>query len=137
MKTMILLILLGVFVSPIALKAQDQQKSLYQKKVISYTKMKRIGVGLTIGGLVLSVAGVALMADGANKTYSYDIYEDGSGEFLLGYLTTCVGVGATSGGIALWAIGGSKKNKYTQKMNSLSLNLNPNHYQVFSLAYRF
>lgn len=145
MKKNIIIILLGIFTFPNLLQAQllDQKKAIYQKKVISFSKMKRTGVGLTIGGAILTVGGIALMVDGAKQANHYDSYnsystsDDPTGEFVLGYLATCIGVGATSGGIVLWSIGGSKARSYQKKLNSVSLNLNPGKHQMFSLAYRF
>lgn len=145
MKTIIIIILLGIFTFPFLSQAQvlDQKKAIYQKKVISFTKMKRSGVGLTIGGAILTVGGIALMADGAKQTNNYDpydsysTYDDPTSKFMVGYITTCIGVGAVAGGIVLWSIGGSKARGYQKKLNSLSLNLNPGKHQLFSLAYRF
>jgi len=147
MKKTIIFILLVLFIYPSALKAQDQKKMLYQNKVISFTKMKRSGIGLTIGGVLLTIGGAAMMVDGArqleenDRNETYDTYDSTSGdmpaEFIAGYVTACLGVGATSGGIVLWSIGASKAKKYQQKINSFSLNLNPGQRQVFSLAYRF
>jgi hypothetical protein len=145
MKKIIIVILLGIFTFPNLLQAQvlDQKKSLYQKKVISFTKMKRTGVGLTIGGALLTVGGIAMMVSSDYNAYDSNMYDysatsdDGAGEWILGYVTTCVGVGATTGGIVLWSMGGSRVRSYQKKLNSLSLNLNPGQYQMFSLAYRF
>jgi hypothetical protein len=141
----IIIILLGIFTFPFLSQAQvlDQKKSLYQKKVISFAKMKRAGVGLTIGGAILTVGGIVLMADGAKQANHYDSYnsystsDDPTGEFIVGYLTTCIGVGAITGGIVLWTISGSRARNYQKKLNSISLNLNPGKHQLFSLAYRF
>ena len=139
MKKIHLIVLLGFFVFPFVLNAQvltDQQKTLYQNKVIKFTKMKKTGMGLTFGGVALSVAGVIVMN---NSDYFDSIYptDNQASEWLLGYLTFAVGIGATAGGITLWSIGGSKMKKYTQKLNSFSLNLNPAPHQLISLSYRF
>jgi hypothetical protein len=67
-----------------------------------------------------------------------NLYSDeSSSKFAVGYLVTVLGVTATGGGITLWAIGSSKKRSYLNKLNSLSLNLNPSPYHLVSLAYRF
>lgn len=139
MKKTHLIILLGFFIFPFVLKAQvltDQQKSLYEYKVVKFTKMKRTGIGLTIGGAILSVAGVVMVV---NSGYlgSDSTSDDGAGQYLLGYTTTTLGVGMTAGGIVLWTIGSSKTKQYNQKLNSFSLNLNPTPRQMVSLAYRF
>ena len=150
------IILLGIFILPLVLKAQvvtgqqkplyqnypspDQQRSLYQKKVISFTKMKRTGIYLTFGGVVLSVAGIAMMVNSGYDPY-YDPYyptsDEGAGLYLFGYFNAIAGVTATAGGITLWTIGGSKVKKYNQKLNSVYLNLNPAPRKIVSFTYRF
>lgn len=144
MKTKILFILLVLMISSLAIRAQNQQNLLYQAKVEKYTKMKHAGVGLTIGGSVLTGIGLGLMVDGIRKVNNDDNYDpyssssvDGSGEVIIGYLGFVLGVSTTTTGIVLWSIGASKTNKYQQKLNSISLNLNPTRHQAFSLAYRF
>lgn len=139
MKKIHLIILLGFFTFPFVLNAQvltDQQKSLYEYKVIRFTKMKHTGVGLTIGGAILSVAGVAMIVN-SGYLESNSTSDDGAGLYLLGYLSTSLGVGMTAGGIVLWTIGGRKTKEYNQKLNSFSLNLNPASHQLVSLSYRF
>lgn len=140
MKTITTIILLCAFACHFTVHAQDQKKYLYQSKVAKYNKMKNTGIGLTIGGGVLTVAGIVLMANGINDTSPYDPYSSDTevgGTFALGYLATILGVTATGGGITLWAIGASKKRSYTTKLNSISLNLNPAPRRMVSLAYRF
>lgn len=144
MKTKILFILLVLMISSLAIRAQNQQNLLYQAKVEKYTKMKHAGVGLTIGGSVLTGIGLGLMVDGIRKVNNDDNYDpyssssvDGSGEVIIGYLGFVLGVSTTTTGIVLWSIGASKSNKYQHKLNSISLNLNPTRHQAFSLAYRF
>ena len=139
MKKINIIILLGFFIFPFVLNAQvltDQQKTLYQNKVIKFTKMKKTGMGLTFGGIALSVAGVIVMN---NSDFFDSVYptDEQYTEWALGYLVCAVGIGATAGGITLWSIGGSKVRKYNQKLDSFSLNLNPSPRQFISLAYRF
>jgi hypothetical protein len=146
MKVKTIIILSALMISSFIMHAQDQQKLLYQAKVEKYTKMKHAGVGLTIGGAVLTGIGIGLMVDGIRKVNNdlYDPYDpnssdsaDGSGEALIGYLGFVLGVSTTTTGIILWSVGSSKSNKYQQRLNSISLNLNPARHQMISLAYRF
>jgi hypothetical protein len=138
MKKIIIIILLGIFTFPFLSQAQviDQKKVLYQNKITSFTKMKHTGIGLTIGGVLVSVAGIAILAGSDYDPYDYTS-TSGEDEWILGYLTTCVGIGATTGGIVLWSIGGSNVKKYQHKLNSVSLNVNPAPRQMISLTYRF
>jgi len=100
--------------------------------------MKHAGVGLTIGGAVLTVIGVGVMATAETEVYNYGSYESTNGDkFVMGALATELGVGMTAGGIVLWSIGSSKRNKYMKKMKSLSFNLNPDPRQKLTLSYKF
>ncbi len=144
MKKIILFILLALFAAPYSMQAQElqQKQKFYENKVIKFTKMKHAGVGLTICGTVLTVAGIGLMADGAikNENLEYDMYSpeynEGSAEILLGLCSSVIGISAISGGVVLWVIGSSKANKYNH-LRSFSFNLDPAPNQIFTLAYRF
>ncbi len=136
MKKVLFLFVIGILAIQMCGFAQIDQKALYQKKIKSYSNMKGAGIGLTIGGVVMTAIGIGVIA-GAPED-DWDTYEDESyDQIMLGAVVTEVGVIMIGGGITLWAIGGSKKAKYTRKLNALSLNLNPSFKQKFSLAYRF
>lgn len=136
MKKGLFLILISILAIQVCAFAQVDQKALYQKKIKSYSNMKGAGIGLTFGGVVMTAIGIGVIA-GAPED-DWDTYEDESyDQIMLGAVVTEVGVIMIGGGITLWAIGGSKKAKYTRKLNALSLNLNPSFKQKFSLAYRF
>ena len=145
MKKILLLFMVSLFVFPFGMNAQninqESKKSLYERKVISFTKMKKTGMNLTFGGALLTAGGVALMINGVERMDGYNSYNSnsnaGDGEFFLGYAAFLIGGSATTGGIVLWAIGGSKKKSYQRKLNSLSFNLNPGPRQAFTLAYKF
>ena len=148
MKKLIIILLFGIFVFPIATQAQvitDQQKSLYQNKVYKFTKMKSAGIGLTIGGSILTLSGFIMMVEGASRGSRYDYLSSDSNycgsdlpaSFYLGVLGTTLGISATAGGIVLWSIGGAKVRSYSKKLNPVSLNLNPSPNQMLSLSYRF
>lgn len=136
MKKIFLLIVLGIIAFQVSVTAQVDQKALYQKKIKSYSNMKGAGIGLTIGGVVMTIIGINVIASAPEDDYNtYEI--EGEDQILGGVVLTEVGVIMVGGGITLWAIGGSKKAKYTRKLNALCLNLNPSIHQKFSLAYRF
>ncbi len=159
MKKFRIFLLIGILSFPFLLSAQlldqrnlqYQKKEIYEHKVMSFTRMKHAGVWLTISGAILTVGGVALIVNGANNSNTnnnpyldqYDPYgvrntsEEDAAKILFGTLTACVGVIATTGGVVLWTIGGSKARSYKGKLNSLSFNYNPGPRQLFSLAYRF
>lgn len=149
MKKLLALIASLVLFSPlfaqVAPRGYSPQEHLYVKKVISYDKMKRGGIGLAISGTIITGIGSFLLVDYVNKSVNeyyndfYNNYTDEQLEFqrLMGIAATTLGITALGGGITLWVIGSSKSRSYSDKLNSLSFNLSPGHNQQFSLAYRF
>lgn len=143
MKNLIAIILLGMLIFPSVLYGQelkDRQKSLYQNKVYKFTKMKKTGIGLTFGGAILTAGGIAMMVNGADEYINDDSYSSTDlypTSFYVGYVGAILGGAATTGGIVMWSIGGSKARSYSKRLNSLSLNLNPAPKQIISLSYRF
>ncbi len=144
----IILTLLTIFAIQSSLKAQvavqinDSHQNLYERKVVTFNKMKRAGIGLTIGGAVLAGVGTGLLIDYIDKydnryyDYDYDM-EDLDMEYAIGVGLTSLGITAMGGGITLWSIGAAKSKSYKRKLDSLSFNLSPGYRQQFSLAYRF
>ena len=142
----IILAILTIFAIQSSLQAQvavqinDSQQNLYERKVVTFNKMKRAGIGLTIGGAVLAGVGTGLLIDYIdkydNRYYDYDM-EDLDMEYAIGVGLTSIGITAMGGGITLWSIGAAKSKSYKRKLNSFSFNLSPGYRQQFSLAYRF
>ena len=144
----IILALLTIFAIQSSLKAQiavqinDSHQNLYERKVVTFNKMKRAGIGLTIGGAVLAGVGTGLLIDYLDKydnryyDYNYDL-EDLDMEYAIGVGLTSLGITAMGGGITLWSIGAAKSKSYKRKLDSFSFNLSPGYRQQFSLAYRF
>jgi hypothetical protein len=142
MKNLTLLIVAVLFCSFTNLNAQESQKDFYWKKAAKFERMKNVGVGLTLGGIVATVIGVKLISDAASEEVNNNNYygsgtDDNSGRYLGGVLFTELGVGMTAGGIVLWSIGGAKKNKYLAKAKSLSFELNPESTRKLSFTYKF
>ncbi len=151
MKRIFITILLGILFLPSFAQLQDVEvrKTMYERKVVSFKRMKSTGVGLTIGGAILTVVGTALLANSDYLSSSYDDdygygygndYEssnDGAGQFILGYVSVVAGVTSTAGGIVLWSIGSRKTKQYQQKLDMISFNVNPSTQQMVSLSYRF
>jgi len=146
----IILALLTIFAIQSSLQAQvavqinDSQQNLYERKVVSFNKMKRAGIGLTIGGAVLAGVGTGLLIDYFDK-YDNRYYDYGFGndvedldmEYAIGVGLMSIGITAIGGGVTLWSIGAAKSKSYKRKLNSISFNLSPGYRQQFSLAYRF
>ena len=149
MKKLLTLLVTIILFSPmfaqVAPRNYSSQERLYVRKVISYDKMKRGGIGLAIGGTIMTGLGTFLLADYVNKSVNenyndfYNNYSDEQLDFqcFMGIAATTLGITAIGGGITLWAIGSAKSKSYSNKLNSLTFNLSPGYKQQFSLAYRF
>lgn len=117
------------------------QHDLCIKKIQRYTSMKNTGIVMTVGGGAMAIGGIILFSNSLddlneyNNTY-YAEGDEGANAFV-GLLMAELGVGIAAGGIVLWTIGSSKVRKYTNKMNSLSFNLNDDPRRALSLTYRF
>ena len=140
----IILALLTIFAIQSSLQAQvavqinDSQQNQYERKVVSFNKMKRAGIGLTIGGAVLAGVGTGLLVNYTlkvdNRYYDYPMDDMG---YVIGLGMTSLGITVMGGGITLWSIGAAKSKSYKRKLDSFSFNLSPGYRQQFSLAYRF
>lgn len=103
--------------------------------------MKNNGIVMTFAGGAMAVGGILLISNSIddlneyNNTY-YAEGDEGANAFF-GILMAEIGVGVAAGGIVFWTIGSSKVKKYTNKLNSLSLNLNDDPRRALSLTYRF
>lgn len=122
----------------VAVQNNDSQQNLYERKVITFNKMKRAGIGLTIGGAVIAGVGTGLLIDYVIKVGNgYPDYRTDDMEYAIGVGLTTLGITAIGGGITLWSIGAAKSNSYKRKLDTFSFNLSPGYRQQFSLAYRF
>ena len=128
--------LLCALVLQITVQAQDQKKYFYESKVHKYTNLRNAGIGLTVCGSVLTVVGISTMSSAVAEDLDF-VTDEGISKFTTGYLCTTLGITASGGGIVLWAIGGSKKKSYSNKLNVVSLNINPSSCHLVSLAFHF
>ena len=114
-----------------------RDRAFYEQKIVRYNKLKNAGVALAIGGAVLTVVGVAVLANSTVETdpYGNTINDDNLfiGAYALGF--GMAGIGA---GIPLAIIGSNKKKQYQRNINSLTFRFNakPNNTGLV-LTYKF
>lgn len=142
MKKHIILILFGILAFQMSAKAQEDEeyKTIYREKIARFTNMKNAGIGLTIGGAVLTVFGITSISESINMmNNSNSTSSDNAAvaKYLTGMICTELGIVMTAGGITFWTIGASKRNKYIRKLNSVSLKLDPNPSRALSFVYQF
>lgn len=150
MKRIILITFLFVFISNLPVfaqyydpdyKHQERREALYERKVASYTKMKRVGTSLGLAGGVLTVSGIALVSSANWETHTYNGNTSTTttdSEGITGLLMLVVGVPLAVTGIVLGTIGARKTKSYQERLNKLSFNLDcsPNKTGV-AFTYRF
>lgn len=140
LKKVFIATILCVIVSHVSW-AQQSHAELYQQKVYSYTKMKKTGIGLTIGGIASTVIGVALVSSAEWETttdqYGTTTTSDDPRAFG-GLLLIGGGISVSVPGIILTSIGSKKSKEYQRKLERLDLGINykPNNKGVM-LTYRF
>jgi len=119
----------------------DDKEGLYLQKVASYTKMKKTGIGLGVGGGSCVVIGAVLvtMADWesySNSTGSGVTTQDASG--VAGIVFLLIGVPLTVTGIVLGSIGAKKVKYYNGLLQNVSFDIKSTPQQTgIKLTYRF
>lgn len=109
------------------LAGQAQQDIDQYMKYSKGDRMRKTGIGLTIGGGVLTVIGISMLSS-ANFTsttnqYGQQQYSSNDPNAQSGALCLLGGIGMLGAGVPLWIVGAHKVKKY--KPTGLSLNLNP------------
>lgn len=150
MKRNILIILIFAFVISAPAMAQydpnyrmNQNKvTTYSSKVEKFSRMKRTGIGLGVGGALLTGAGVALISSAEWETttnnYGGQTTTTSDSEGLGGLLMVIAGIPLTATGVVLGIIGNNKAKSYQSKLEGLSINMlyTPDK-RGLALSYRF
>jgi hypothetical protein len=138
MKTIVCILLIMILGIP-SIAQINEDRALYQQKVIKYTKMKNTGTALIVTGGILFTVGVIVLANSSITTYESGTgYTDTEGAPYFGAIATVVGMGGLGAGIPLAIVGSKSKRKYEAKLQALSLRIQANpKYSGLTLAYRF
>lgn len=115
----------------------DPQRSLYITKAEKYRKMKTTGTVLTVGGTILTIIGIATLANVETTTNSYGQIHT-TGDPVAGTLEFLGGLSAMGAGIPLWIVGAHAEAKYNRKLEMLSVkaSVNRNGTEI-KFTYRF
>jgi hypothetical protein len=125
LKTMAAVVVLCAtsFAQEVNLEVQSQENAKFQFE--RYNKMKKIGTGLIIGGLVVSITGSVVMT-GAIDVYSPNgIRKGAEGQYATGFIVSFLGSGAFTAGIPIRIVGRVKAKEYKNDMLT-DLYLSPN-----------
>ena len=129
----------------------NQEKMFFRSKAFKYEKMKKTGALLGIFGGVITISGIALIAnaDWEENTTNNGYYQNGyyysnnynnnttttDSKGVLGIFGVMVGVPMTTAGIILNVIGGRKQREYQRKADKISVGyFQKNGAQGFKLA---
>jgi hypothetical protein len=137
MKTIVcILVILGLSIPSLA--QFDQDKALALQKIEKYTRMKNTGIGLTVAGSVLTIAGAVILSNVTWVEDSYGNYTSTDGNAVGGAVCILGGIGGLGAGIPLAIIGSKSKKKYEAKLQSISLRIKANPQNTgIALTYRF
>lgn len=140
MKTIVCILLVVILGIP-TIAQINQDKALYEQKVIKYTKMKKTGTALAVLGGILFTTGTIVMLNSSVTTiedgYGHtETYTEGAPYF--GAAVFVLGMGGLGAGIPLAIVGSKSKRKYEARVEALSFRIQANpKYSGLTLAYRF
>lgn len=120
-KTQILIIFLVLLMQTSALAQQNDKIDFYEGKVHNFNTMKNFGIGLTAFGAGTILGGIIY------QIATQQVIE----EMIIG--TAAVGVVTMTPGVLLWTLGISKKKFYQNKLDRITLQVNPNMHRLISL----
>jgi hypothetical protein len=111
------------------LAGQAQQDIEQYMKYSKGERLRKSGIGLTIGGGVLTVVGISLLSSANISTttnqYGQSQYSSNDPNAQSGALCLLGGMGMLGAGIPLWIVGAHKMKKYRPTGLSLNLNVAP------------
>lgn len=88
------------------------------KTIHHWRKLKTAGIILTSVGVACIGVGGALIGEGVGERNHYNsFYTEDDGKIVAGVFGIAGGVMALGGGITMWAIGGNRLRKYTDRMS--------------------
>ena len=116
---------------------QIEQRELYQRKVESYTKMKRTGFTIAGIGTVVTAYGVIQLSRATWETTGTQTTSNDP-EALQGSVGLLVGIPAVITGTVLGIVGSAKSKSYNKKLQRLNVGINYTSQNTgLVLTYRF
>lgn len=113
-------------------------------RYLKYSKgerLRRNGIGLTIGGGVLTVIGISMLSSAhittTSNAYGQPQYTSNDPNARNGALCLLGGMGMLGAGIPLWIVGAHKVHKYKPAGLSLNLEVAPQGQPAVGLGLRF
>jgi hypothetical protein len=122
---------------------QDQdRRELYERKIVTYTKMKKTGWTVAAVGTGATIIGIIMIsnAEWETTTNSYGQTQTTTSdpEGVVGILGVSLGIPAAVAGAVFGIIGAKKQNQYMGKLERLDIGYRKyNDYNSIRLTYRF
>ena len=134
MKTKLLITLLLTIIFSNISEAQyyqqssnDNNRTLYQNKVVKYKKMETIGKTMAISGTVATVLGIVLINNTewieTTDYYGNTQYTADSNNAAIGVLSILVGIPLGIAGSVIGIIGHNKKKQYLSKLSNFAFDI--------------
>lgn len=125
MKTLINIAFLIAITSSTFAQLSDQQRTKFENKVESFSRMKKTGSTLGFIGGGLTITGIILVssADWSEETdiYGNTQYQTNDAGGPLGILALCTGVPLAITGIVLNSVGNRKMKEYSRKLENIDM----------------
>lgn len=132
--------LIGMVFQSYAQQTQEN-KEFYFQKAEKYRRMKSTGRALTVGGSLLSVFGIAALANSSTTTTTNGYGQSQTstdGNIVGGVIMYLLGSACVGAGVPLWVVGGINEGRYNRKLDGVSLQLKlDSQVTGLALAYRF
>ena len=140
MKKIFLFISIVTFIIKPPLLAQKDYRTLYERKIVSYTKMKNTGTTLGVAGAGATALGIVLLSNvnwESDSDYNND--DDIDALKIMGGINLIIyGNAVAAAGIVLGSVGSAKSKEYQRKLDNLSIGINYTPQQKgISLTYKF
>jgi len=121
---------------------EQDRRALYERKIVTYTKMKKTGWTLAAVGTAMTVAGIVMINsaewDTTTNSYGQTQTTTSDPEGIIGILGVSFGIPVGVAGVVLGIIGAKKQNQYMGKLERLDLGYQKyNDYNSLTLTYRF
>jgi hypothetical protein len=138
MKKYLFITLIAALVINISIRAQMDQRQLYEHKIKTYIKTRNAGRVLTIAGVGVTVIGTGLLVSYISDQVNYRTDSEYGPKYYGGVYGTALGIDMIIGGVILNSVGSHKVRQYRSKLNNLSMGViyTPEK-QGISLVYKF
>ena len=120
-KAFLVALILAVCVSPSVFAQQSREDKLeeIERQIANYTRQRNTGIGITIGGVVLDLAGAVIFMN----SFDYDAPGYDESTATLGYVFMSAGSAGLIVGIVVWVISAKGLREWEYKKIDVALDV--------------